>query len=157
VISEMDAMNKVLSTENAENVEITHTDSGYLKVVLKAPKVLAVKDPENPYVEMKEGLTADFYNRQKEKESNISSEYGINYQAKKLIVLKKNVKVVNTKGEKLFTEELFWDQTKEKIYTDKFVKIVTPDQTLTGYGMESNQDFTNWQIKKASGELNLNK
>ena len=62
---------------------------------------------------------------------------------------------MNNKGEKLNTEKLVWDQKKQIIYTDKFVRITTKNEVLTGEGMESKQDFSNWVIKKPRGELHI--
>ena len=46
---------------------------------------------------------------------------------------------------------LYWDQQKEKIYSDKFIRIEQPDQVLTGYGFESNQQMTEYQIYNNTG------
>ena len=38
------------------------------------------------------------------------------------------------KKDELNTEELYWDQTNEKFYTDKFVTINSDDEVHTGEG-----------------------
>ena len=73
------------------------------------------------------------------------------------MVGRRNVRVLNIKCEKLGTEELVWDQQKGRIYTDKFVKITTPDQIITGEGMESDQTFSDWEIMNVSGTINRKK
>ena len=104
---------------------------------------------------MPKGLNAVFYNKLGQEESNISAQYGISYDKQNLVVLKNNVQVKNEKNEKLNTEELTWNRVTKKIYTDKFVTITTPTETLSGYEMEADEDFSNWIIKKASGKFNL--
>lgn len=145
----------ILSKERAENAEIIYTDSGILKTIIKAPVLIGDKGTDNPTIEMPEGLTAEFFDSERVAESFIKAEYGIHYQNEKKVVLKKNVEVKNIQGETLNTEELIWDQEKEIIYTDKFVKITREKEILMGMGMTANQNFTEWEIKKGSGEIKL--
>jgi hypothetical protein len=35
------------------------------------------------------------------------------------------------------------------------VKITTPNQVISGKGLESNQDFTKYEIKKITGIINI--
>lgn len=155
ILKEIDAFEELLQTETAENLVIEHTDSGLLKLVLEAPKAITKRGIERPFTEMPEGLLAKFYNQLGEIESTISSEYGIYYTEEATVLLRNKVDVVNVKQERLETEELLWNQNTKKISTTKFVKITTPTETLTGYGMEADEDFSNWVIKDASGNFKL--
>jgi lipopolysaccharide export system protein LptC len=49
-------------------------------------------------------------------------------------------------GTVLTTEELVWNDEKQKITTDKFVTIVTPKEKLQGCGFESDQYLRNYII-----------
>jgi hypothetical protein len=53
------------------------------------------------------------------------------------------------------TEQLTWDQRREMIYTDKFIKIKTADEILYGTGFESNQNFTRYRIKNLNGRVSI--
>ena len=68
---------------------------------------------------------------------------------------KRNVVVVNEKGEKLNTEHLIWEEEGDRITSDAFVKITTADEILMGEGLESNQSFTKYRIKKIKGTIRL--
>jgi hypothetical protein len=46
---------------------------------------------------------------------------------------------------------LYWNQTTEKVYSDKYIKIVQPDRIITGYGFESNQQMTIYKIMNMEG------
>ena len=147
----------VATRETAENVTIEYTDSGLLKAIIESPVMIGVKNVRNPYIEMPKGIRAEFLNQNGELESYLLSEYGISYTEKKRMVVRRNVRVLNTKCEKLETEELIWDQEKGRIFTDKYVKITTPDQIITGEGMESDQSFSDWEIMNVSGTINRKK
>jgi hypothetical protein len=43
----------------------------------------------------------------------------------------------------------------KKFYTDKPVKIITPEQTLYGDGLEANEDFSAYTIKNIKGTLRV--
>lgn len=147
----------IATRETAENVTIEYTDSGILKAVIESPVMIGVKNVRNPYIEMPKGIRADFLDKDGNIESYLLSEYSISYTEQKRMVVRRNVRVLNIKCEKLETEELVWDQQKGRIYTDKFVKITTPDQIITGEGMESDQTFSDWEIMNVSGTINRKK
>ena len=55
-----------------------------------------------------------------------------------------NVVVKNLiKREVMETDTLYWDQKNEKIWTDCYVKMYSPDGFMQGYGMESDQRARN--------------
>jgi LPS export ABC transporter protein LptC len=106
---------------------------------------------------MPKGIRAEFLDARGNIESYLLSEYGISYTEQKRMVVRRNVRVLNMKCEKLETEELVWDQQKGRIYTNKFVKITTPEQIITGEGMESDQTFSDWEILNVNGTINRKK
>jgi LPS export ABC transporter protein LptC len=77
-------------------------------------------------------------------------------RAKNLYRVMGRVQIDNqVKHEVLETPELFWSPETKKIYTDKQVDIKTPDQVLHGMGMDSNQDFTDYTIRKVTGVVSV--
>lgn len=147
----------LLFTQDATNVKINYSDSGVLKAIIFAPKLIGYKKDNNEIVKMPEGVKADFYNKLGQVESYITAEKGISYQTQKKVEVWQNVQILNVKNEKLNTEKLIWDQNTRKIYTDKFVRITTPTEVLTGEGLEADQDFTKWMILKPRGVISIKK
>jgi LPS export ABC transporter protein LptC len=88
-------------------------------------------------------------------EKRYETLYGISSPDDKKIVVRNNVEILNVKGERLNTEELHWQQDSGKIYTDRFVRITTKDQIITGTGLVSDQAFSDWEILNVSGTLNV--
>ena len=74
---------------------------------------------------------------------------------KNLMEAKNTVKIKNENGDILETEHLVWNEKTEMVYTEEFVKITTKDEVIYGEGLESNQDFTKYTIKKISGTVTL--
>jgi hypothetical protein len=56
--------------------------------------------------------------------------------------------VINESNEKLETELLFWNQEKDRIYTDRFVKMTSEDQISVGIGFESDSHLNKRRIFK---------
>jgi LPS export ABC transporter protein LptC len=143
----------IATREYAEKVTIEYTDSGYLRARVFSPVLVAVKQSGSQFIEMNKGLKVDFYDPDGSIASYMTAEYGISYPDKKEIIVRRNVEILNVKGEVLNTEELRWDQKTGKIITDRFVKITTKDQIITGQGLISDQSFTDWEIFRNSSNV----
>jgi LPS export ABC transporter protein LptC len=85
----------------------------------------------------------------------LSAKYAIHYDAEHRWEAQNDVVVVNEKGEQLNTEKLIWDEQKEKLYSDQFVKITTPDEIIMGKGFEANQDFSRYKIFNVTGRITV--
>src|SRR5690606_7884285 len=101
-------LNDTIFSERTEDVEMRFSDSGTLKAVLLAP-VLERFPVAEPYTLFQEGVKGYFYGASGEVENSMRANYAISYDKKKLVELKKDVELVNVKGEKLNTEKLFWE------------------------------------------------
>ena len=145
---------KKIPSESGKNVLIVYSDSARIKMKLNATQ-LDHYDGENAYVEFPKGVNVFFYNTKNKIESNLKANYAIRYEKSNMMEAKNNVVVINDKGEKLNTEHLFWDEKKELIYSDVFVKITTKDEIIMGEGLESNQDFSKYKFKKIKGTISV--
>lgn len=146
---------KELPVETGKNIKILYSDSARVQVEVNAP-VLERYENDNPYVEMPKGLRAYFYNDRMEVKSRLTADYGIRYEREQRMEARKNVVVVNEKGEQLNTEHLIWDEKAEKLRSDEFVKITTKDEIIFGNGFEANQDFSKYRIFKIKGTISIN-
>lgn len=144
-----------LSVETATGVVLRYTDSARLKALITAPLTKRYPQADEPYIEMPEGLKARFFDENGVENSWLRASYGKNFEQRKLVELRNQVHVKNKEGEELESEELFWDQRSKKIYTDKFVKITRKDELIYGEGLESNETFTRYRIKRPSGRVKL--
>lgn len=142
--------------EMAKNIKILYSDSAKVKLELNAP-VLNHYQTENPYIEMPKGLTANFFDENQVIKSHLKADYGIRYERDQRMEARKNVVVVNEKGEQLNTEHLIWDEQKQKLLSNDLVTITTKDQMIIGNGFEANQDFTKYKIFNIKGTFSINK
>ena len=49
-----------------------------------------------------------------------------------------------------------WKRKDKKIYSTKFVKITTAEEIIMGEGLEANEDFSDYVIKKVKGIIKVN-
>lgn len=146
-----------LPIESGKDVEMLYSDSAIVRAKLKSPQVDRYVGKTN-YMLLPKGMLVIFYDEDKQEETKLTADYGIGFDngsGMNKMEAKKNVVVVNKKGEKLNTEHLIWDATTKKIYTDKFVKITTEDEVLFGDGLIANQDFSEWEIKNPKGVISI--
>ena len=59
--------------------------------------------------------------------------------------------VLNTAGEKFLTQQLYWSQRDHKVYSDSFIHIEKADRIIEGYGFNSNDRMTTYNVNKPSG------
>ena len=86
-------------------------------------------------------------------EANIRCNYAKYLENDKLWELRGNVKATNIRGELFETEQLFWNQNTERIYSDSTVKITREKYILNTLGFESNQAMTQYSFKQARGVI----
>lgn len=141
-------------SEYAENIEMSFSDSGQLKAIMRAP-VLERFPGEEPYTIFHKGITGDFYGSDGQVENTMTAKWGKSLDKEKLVELRNDVQLSNYKHERLNTDKLFWNQKTGKVYTDEFVKITSPTDTIMGTGFEANQDFSEYRIFKVKGEISV--
>jgi len=151
-----DLASKSLGVEEAHQVDINYTLGGKAKAKLLSPLMLRVQDTV-PYVEFPKKLHVDFYNDTAGVDSRLDAQYGKYLESQSKVFLKDSVKIINTKGDTLYCNELWWDRNRygHEFYTDKPVRIRTRTQIIDGIGMESAQNFKNWVILHATGYINV--
>ena len=140
-----------------DSVTLLYSDSTQLKVVLKANRMLIFnKNVSEPYTLLPKGLFVTFFDDQEKVSATLKANYGIRYEIKKQMEAKYAVELINKDGTKLETEKLIWNEVTQRIYTDAFVKITNRKEIIMGTGMESNQDFTKYEIKHVTGQIQIN-
>ena len=159
--NEISKVKTVISTEEppaitAEGFEMLASDSAVIRFKLQTPQLIYHKEEKDPYYEFPKGIKIVKYDASMNVISSITAQYAKNFPSDDRWEAKNNVIAVNFKGDTLKTEYLVWDTAKKKIYSDQFVRIIQKDHIFTGIGFESNQDFSDYQIKDLKGDIYVN-
>ena len=97
-------------------------------------------------------VTVDFFDQDERHTSILTSDAAEIDQKTNNMKASGNVVAISDSGITLFSEILFWDSKKEKLYTETNIMITTlENDTLFGTGFESNSNLKNWKILNPSG------
>lgn len=143
----------VTPTMSTTDVSTLISDSGYTRYHLKAPLWQMFENAEDPFWRFPQGMELEQYDLQLNPEANVVCDSAIYWSKRRLWRLDGNVVMVNTQADSFLTQQLFWDQTKKKIYTDSFIHIVRTDRVIEGYGMESDQSMLSYTVLRPTAIL----
>jgi LPS export ABC transporter protein LptC len=144
---------EILPVIHAENFETIYSDSGMIRFVLKTPELKRFETDDAPFIEFPQGVLLIKYNQNKEIISSISARYAKQFVREHRWEAKNDVVAINNLGDTLKTEHLIWDEESGRIYNSEFVKVIRPDQVITGVGFEADQNLTNWRIRSPRGPI----
>jgi LPS export ABC transporter protein LptC len=101
---------------------------------------------------MDQGVRVRFFNPQGIQTSVLTSDEGSVDEMTNNLEARKNVVVVSSDSSRMTTEQLFWDNQRQLIYTPAYVQITTEKDKLQGHGFESNQSLKNYRIFRVTGQ-----
>lgn len=147
---------KIQNIEQATDINVVYSDSGYTLFILKAPVSKRIYTRTAVTEEFPQGIEVTFYNKSGQPVSWLTADFAIRDQANRLITVQKNVLLRNSDGERLDGPELIWDERRKEIFTDRFVKITRSDGSVVySYGFKSNDRFTRYELNAVSGDMNI--
>lgn len=127
------------------------SDSGMIRYRINTEewKVFDRKVP--PYWAFEQGVYLEKFDTLFQVEASIEADTAYFYNKEELWKLVSNVHIQNLKGEKFDTDLLYWDQKRQRVYSDHRIRIEQPDRVIIGRGFESNQQMTIYTIHKPEG------
>lgn len=140
-----------LAVMSTYGVSTLISDSGRISYKIDAEEWFVFDKRQPPYWAFEKGVYLEKYDHDLNIEATIKCDTAYYYSEQKLWKLIGNVDIRNPKDERFFTNLMFWDQDKELIYSDAYIKIEQEDQVTEGIGFSSNQSMTVWEIKNTKG------
>ena len=131
-----------------------YSDSAKVKMRMEAPRQLEFGSGDR---EFPEGIFLQFYNAEGNPTSTLKADYCYYTKKEDLYKATGNVVVKDAEtNDRLDTEELYWNQKDEEVFTEKFVRIEKDGELHVGDGLEAKQDFSYWKILNSKGTITLN-
>lgn len=140
-----------LAVMSTYGVSTVISDSGRISYKIDTDEWLIFDKRTPPCWAFEKGVYLEKYDYDMNVEATIECDTAYYYNEQKLWKLIGNVDIRNPKNERFFTDLMYWDQGKEKIYSDAYIKIEQEDQITEGVGFSSNQSMTLWEIKNTKG------
>ena len=140
--------------EHIKGAVLLHTENGKVKVRVEAISLERFKDIQ-PALIFSDHLEVYFYNDSSQLQSTLMADYASIDDKKKIMLAQNNVILISSDDKKLETDELVWNESKNKIYTDKKVKITTGKEVIYGEGFTSTPNFKQYSITKIHGTFDF--
>jgi LPS export ABC transporter protein LptC len=141
------------ATVEFDSVRTIYSQNATTRVKLYGAKQIVLQDGDVLYPE---GIEVSMFNEQGIRTTNLQADSGRYSKNVRIYKAYGNVVVVNLEQKQtLYTDQLNWDQNKREIFTDKNIKIVTPQELLYGVGLVSNDEFSRYRITKPTGVFSI--
>ena len=112
---------------------------------------------EHPYNKFPNGIILVSYSNDGNDSITIKGDFCLTYTKTLISELKGNVEIFNhTDKSKLITEQLFWDQNTDYLFSEKKFTLTSPDNVINGIGFESKKDLSKFLAKQTSSQHILN-
>ncbi|MEO8772882.1 MAG: LPS export ABC transporter periplasmic protein LptC [Gelidibacter sp.] len=138
----------------AQDMNLRYTDSGRMIANLISPKMFDFSNRDFSYNEFPDGVVLHLFDEH-DKKSIIIADYAIVYNNTDLIDLRGNVLITTETKDSIFAEQLFYDQKRDWVFSNKPVRYVSPTKIVTGNAFDSNRDFTSYGISEVTSTVYL--
>lgn len=142
---------KKMPTMSTVNVSTLISDSGITQYKIVSPLWTVYDEVDTPYWNFPRGIYLQKYDRKFNVIASVAADSAKFYRLQNLWRLDGNVELHKEPGELFLTQQLFWDQRHNRLYSDSFIHIESPTRMLEGYGFESNDRLTKYSIRKPTG------
>lgn len=135
--------------QTVDSMYAVQTRNGLLQMRMEAAVMERYRNDEESYELFPQGFSVYAYDADGVLETHISSRaarHTTTRNDEKWAAYGEVVILNYVKGERMETDTLYWDRQNQKIFTDCFVKLYSPDGFMQGYGMESDEMARNAQI-----------
>ncbi|MBN1463679.1 MAG: LPS export ABC transporter periplasmic protein LptC [Paludibacteraceae bacterium] len=140
-----------LPSLTASNITTIISDSGITRYRISTSEWKIFDKAAEPYWLFPKGITMERFNQTYKVDAQMKSDKAVFYSEKSLWEFTGNVKAKNLNGEQFETDQLFWDENNQRIYSDKKIKITQQFKVISGVGFESNSELTRYTIKNPQG------
>jgi len=161
-VNDMEMVNKFIDEETEPDmvgvqVEMLHSDSARLKMKLVTPLIKEFNSAKEKRREFPEGVHLWLYDTTGKLEAELTANRARQDMETNLFEAIGNVVVIDADGKKLETEQLFLDQKKGEIYSEKYTKITFPNGTIiTGDKLTAKPDFSEYVLSKGRATIVVN-
>lgn len=129
------------------------SDSGVMKYRIISER-WEVNEKKNPKLWIFErGLFLEQFDEKFHVQAYIQCDTAYNYYENKLWHLIGNVRVRTVDGLRFNSEELFWDQVKHELYSNRFSRLISPEREMQGSYFRSDENLTHYFISNSKGSF----
>lgn len=139
------------------NVNTLISDSGVTQYKIVAPVWYVYDEVDTPYWLFPEGLYLQKYDPSFNVIATVAADSARFFRVQKLWRLDGNVEMTKAPKDLFLSPRVFWDQRRQRLYSDTFIHIENATHVLEGTGFESNERLTEYRILHPTGIFPINK
>ena len=128
------------------DVQTIISDSGMTKYRITAKRWNMFEEAKEPHWTFPDGVTCEELNNHFDPISTIKCDSAYFDKNNSLWTLTGNVRITTATGDLVLTDELMWNQQAHKLFSDAFIHIEKQGRIIEGYGYESNERLTTYQL-----------
>lgn len=140
-------------TQQSDTLTMIYTKNGKKDYRFYTPLMERYELAREPYMEFRYGINIITYDSLGSDASNLVADYAIFYERRELWECRGNVVGRGEDGRELYTQQLFWDQKTDKVYSNVDCKIVDGGDVFVGEGFESDSEFKDWVFRESEGRM----
>jgi LPS export ABC transporter protein LptC len=140
----------------ADSVTTIISDSGITRYRISAPVWFIYDyDKQEPFWDFPQGIHCERFDQTLKVDMNIHADSAKFFENRQLWELKNNVRVTNIEGSVFVTEQMFWDQRAERIYSDSLITITRADglKFVGQNGFFANQQLTKYTLINSKANI----
>ena len=130
------------------DVQTVISDSGHTRYRIAAKLWNMFEESEHPHWTFPKGVTCEELDNGYNTVSTIKCDSAYFDKDNSLWRLVGNVHITNVSGDIVTTDELLWNQREHRLYSDAFIHIEKQGRIIEGYGYESNERLTTYQLRQ---------
>lgn len=147
---------KEMPYQELDTAVVIRSQEGRLQMVMEAPHIEVYKQPEEKTI-CPRGVELKFYSGKDKLKTYIRADYGISYDSRQIMELKKNVVIIDYgTGDTSYLKDLNWNGIEHRIYSNHSVKSVNGPRVTLGDAFESDENFESPQIVHQRGTVIIN-
>ncbi len=135
-------------TMTSRDVETVISDSGHTRYRIVTKLWNMYEEAALPHWTFPKGVTCEELDNRFNMVSSIKCDSAYFDKNKALWTLTGNVRITNVTGDIVLTDQLMWDQQAHKLFSDAFIHIEKQGRIIEGYGYESNERLTTYQLRQ---------
>ena len=166
---------ETLMTESSEHRTIAMIEDGKCSYTFWAPLIEGYSMATNPYQEFRRGIKLTTYRQDtitvvadttfmvNQVDAVITANYAIYYEKQQLWEAKGDVVVIKNERDhgdtlvksttQVYTQQLYWDATIGKIYSNVDTRVITADGPQYGEGFDTDEGLKEIHFRKYLGEV----
>lgn len=142
-------------SQEVSDAHVRRSEYGKLQLELDAPKIVKYERPVAKTIYRrfkKERVQLRLYNDDRSIKASIEANYAISFDDRDIMEAHDSVVVIDySNGDTIYMEDLIWNSSEDRIYSDHPVRAKNGQRITEGDGFVSDQRMENMQIIRQRG------